>query len=757
MGAALHRVLPWVLALGVLVAGLLATDTPAADIARYGGYWLFALLVPGTLVHRALRGSRGNLPEDVGYGAVTGLVLELAAWALAAAIGRQHLLWAWPIPVVAAFVAVPRLRRHWRIRERRPLPLRWSWGIAGVMVLVVAWATAQWSALPLPPVTHTYYVDLFYHLALVHELTRTMPFEVPQMAGEALRYHYLSHAHMATASMISGVAPTTVLLRLWLVPIVLAAALVIAALARDLSGRWWAGPLAALAAFFAYPLMLGSLPAPAGSSISLNSPSATYLVPLLAVLTALCCDLVRGRRLGGGWALLPALAVACAGAKASGLPILAAGLLLATLALLVTTRRVAWSVVVGLGVVLSGMLVGYRLFAGGGAGTLSLQLLSIVRRFPLYELIAAPDDYLHAGGVIPPALVGAGAGTWLTMFVVVGWWVALQLPRFGGLVALGRRGTRADPAAWLLAGAVLAGAGGMWTLYHPSVGQLYFMIAAIPLAAVLLVWALADATPPHRAGAVLGAGLVGGAAAGYLLTRWYTPPDPGQSFGGQLLALTAPVLVAAAVAAAAAIGWWVARIRISALRGRGLAALFSALLGASLTAAWLTLWPGIQQAVQDGFSSPPTSDAESVTAEEMRAAMWLDAHAPDADVVATNVHCLPIATREHCNSRAFWVAGLGGRRTVIESWGYLDEVVAAHGVDGYSYSRQPPPDQERFALNERVFSSPTAADITKLRERYGARWLFADSRAGPVSPRLASFGVISYVDGPVTVYRLSAG
>jgi hypothetical protein len=302
MGAALHRVLPWVLALGVLVAGLLATDTPAADIARYGGYWLFALLVPGTLVHRALRGSRGNLPEDVGYGAVTGLVLELAAWALAAAIGRQHLLWAWPIPVVAAFVAVPRLRRHWRIRERRPLPLRWSWGIAGVMVLVVAWATAQWSALPLPPVTHTYYVDLFYHLALVHELTRTMPFEVPQMAGEALRYHYLSHAHMATASMISGVAPTTVLLRLWLVPIVLAAALVIAALARDLSGRWWAGPLAALAAFFAYPLMLGSLPAPAGSSISLNSPSATYLVPLLAVLTALCCDLVRGGRAAAGHA-----------------------------------------------------------------------------------------------------------------------------------------------------------------------------------------------------------------------------------------------------------------------------------------------------------------------------------------------------------------------------------------------------------------------------------------------------------------------
>ena len=77
---------------------------------------------------------------------------------------------------------------------------------------------------------------------------------------------------------------------------------------------------------------------------------------------------------------------------------------------------------------------------------------------------------------------------------------------------------------------------------------------------------------------------------------------------------------------------------------------------------------------------PPTE--RLITAEEMRAALWLDAHAGRDDLVATNVHCQPIARRKPCDARAFWVAGLGGRRTLIESWGYSDEAVAANGRNG---------------------------------------------------------------------------
>ncbi|HEX2772263.1 MAG TPA: hypothetical protein VHN18_07510, partial [Micromonosporaceae bacterium] len=152
-------------------------------------------------------------------------------------------------------------------------------------------------------------------------------------------------------------------------------------------------------------------------------------------------------------------------------------------------------------------------------------------------------------------------------------------------------------------------------------------------------------------------------------------------------------------------------------------------------------------------STPATPYA--VTVDEMRAALWLDANAAANDVVATNVHCRPVKTTPHCDARAFWVTALGGHRAVVESWGYIDESLAAHGRDGLGYVRQPLPDQDRYALNERVFAAPTETDLTRLRQEYGVRWLFADSLAGAVSPDLAGLARVRLVSGPVTIYELS--
>ncbi|MBQ1014948.1 hypothetical protein KBX53_29255, partial [Micromonospora sp. M51] len=109
----------------------------------------------------------------------------------------------------------------------------------------------------------------------------------------------------------------------------------------------------------------------------------------------------------------------------------------------------------------------------------------------------------------------------------------------------------------------------------------------------------------------------------------------------------------------------------------------------------------------------------------------------------------------HCDARAFWVTGLGGHRTVVESWGYTDEVVAAHGVENLGYARQSFPDQALLALNDGVFSRPTRADLDRLRTEHGVRWLFADSRAGAVSAELAGLAQVRLVAGPVTVYELN--
>ena len=122
----------------------------------------------------------------------------------------------------------------------------------------------------------------------------------------------------------------------------------------------------------------------------------------------------------------------------------------------------------------------------------------------------------------------------------------------------------------------------------------------------------------------------------------------------------------------------------------------------------------------------------------MRAALWLDRHAGKDDVIATNVHCVPVATGNACDARAFWVAGLTGRRTLVESWGYSDQAVAADGVNGLRYPLQPAPYPDRYALNQRVFATGDPADVARLRDVYHVRWLFADQRAdGGVSPSLA--------------------
>ncbi|MFI7539857.1 hypothetical protein [Actinoplanes sp. NPDC049599] len=735
-----HRllaVLPWLL-VGALLAGAWHwADVPDREIVRYGLYLFAGVVLPGTLVHRAIRGSRGNLPEDLGYGAATGLVLQLGGWALAAATGWQVLLPYWPVLVPVVFLAVPALRRHWRIAEPRPLPPAWSWLTCGALVLVIAAGAAAWAGTPLPPADTIYYPDLMYHLALVHEMTRSMPFEVPQLAGDPLRYHYLSDADMAVASMSTGIPAATVLLRLWMVPVGAVAVVVIAALTRELSGKWWAGPLAGAVAFAGLPLTLGAPVAPyGGASLAFASPSQTYAMPLLVLLVAIVADVVRGHPAGRAWFLVPPLALACAGAKSSALPPLVAGLALAGLVRWRQDRRVPRAVAGLLALLVVVMLAGARLFAGGGAGTLGVQPLSLLRWMEPYNTTWGVDDGVTPGGLFPPGLQGIGLTGAAFVAGIVVWWLLMQTPRLLGLLAL--RG-RSDPAAWLLGGTVLAGFGAALLLWHPSASQLYFLLCAAPLGVVLTGWMLAERV---RRWWVPVAGLAAGGLWAVLAPAVALPGENTQR--GWAWALTLPVLRTAGCVLVAAVLVLVLRRNLRAL----LVAVPAAVLGASIaTGTTVSITALTAEPVE------PPAPARMVTQEEMRAALWLDGHAAADDVVATNVHCVPMNRYQPCDARAFWVAGLGGRRTLVESWAYSDATVAANGVGGRKYVLQPPPDPAKYALNQRAFTGAAPADLARLRA-YGVVWLLADRRAGAVAPELARLARVRYSAGPVTVYEL---
>ena len=138
----------------------------------------------------------------------------------------------------------------------------------------------------------------------------------------------------------------------------------------------------------------------------------------------------------------------------------------------------------------------------------------------------------------------------------------------------------------------------------------------------------------------------------------------------------------------------------------------------------------------------------------MLGALWLEANTGKYDVVATNVHCQPIDWTSDCDARAFWVAGLGGRRTVLESWAYTDEAVAADGVNGERYTRQPAPDQPRFELNERLFTEGKPADLAEMRRLYDVKWLFVDDRVAGKRAPLDKLATLRFTSGPVKIYEV---
>jgi hypothetical protein len=142
---------------------------------------------------------------------------------------------------------------------------------------------------------------------------------------------------------------------------------------------------------------------------------------------------------------------------------------------------------------------------------------------------------------------------------------------------------------------------------------------------------------------------------------------------------------------------------------------------------------------------PAASNAGSITPDAAAAMAWIVKDTPNDAVIATNRHCASGPERPNCQSVAFWVSGLGGRRTVLEGWGYTSEARSSNG---------PTPFPVRLAVNDAVFTDPSAKAIERLRRDYGASWLVADSSARPVSPEIAQFATPRFSSGPVTVYEL---
>ncbi|MFD1542390.1 hypothetical protein [Nonomuraea guangzhouensis] len=717
----------------VAVLALVWNGVSVRDLVAFGAYVGVGVLVPGTLLWRALGRAGGSLAEELAAGLALGYAVEVLAYLPARAAGVPQLVLAWPVTMIALFTAVPRLRRHWRpggsARERKPseserMPLWCAWAVAAVICYLLVWSARSFYAghgLTWPG-NATPYVDMHYHLALLGELKHHMPPTLPTVLGEPLTYHWYVYAEMAATSWVTGIEPQTLLYRLSMLPMMVAMVVLVAVLARRVTGQWWAGVAAVVVTYFAVCPELywgaGNLFTSRTLFTVWTSPTQTFGALLCVPVVLLLVGYLRGERTGvGGWALVAVLLGALTGAKATFLPLLLSGLVL-----VLVVRRWSRPALVGIVITVPALAFAQFVVFGGQRQGLVLEPFASMRR------VWGAVTYL-GGEPLAEAPVWPIAGlTVIHLACLACVWAGLL-----GVVA--RRAVRLDPGVLLLLGIGAAGVAAVVLLGHPALSQEYFLEGARPYLAIASVAGMAALSRERGFAAAtwwvaLGAGLVVGVQA--LLG----PDVPVQG----LLPLALPYLVLGMVAVVVAAA-------VALRRGPVALAVVALLTGYALPA---TANKGIGPSSGIGASSsggvPPT---RVLPQGGMEAARWLRDHSAPGDVVATDGHCRPIAGKKRCDSRHFWVSGYSERRVLVESWAYAQSTLSRSQPFGTSFLAVPFVDQARLAANDEVFRQPSAENIARLVHEYGVKWAFAENGTA-----LDGFAKLRFRSGQCSVYLL---
>jgi hypothetical protein len=731
----------------LVAALLLRAGTSPLDLLRFGAYAALAVVLPGTLVYRALRRRPHTLVEDLAMGAAVGLALEVGAWALFSVLDLRGLVWLWPALVAVPFAAVPALRRHWWVRGYQKVPAGWSWSVAAVACFFTAYlAMVFLDRNPILPASEgtQQYIDLAYQLSLAGEAKHSFPVALPQVAGDPLHYHWFGYVHMAMTSMVGHIDLPVVALRLAIPALCGLAILLTAVVGWRVSGKPYVGAVAAALLFaigefnFTHPVTI-----PFGTQATFvvwHGMSMIYSWALLIAAIAPLADIVRRsgpmpRRyavytpgvpgLGGGaYAVAAVLLLASSGAKASSLPVVAVALAVTAVVLLINGRRIPWPVVA------AGLITGgAQLFA-----------TAFLYRFQTYGLGFGPLQGLS------PFWSDPGSGP-AQVLVVAGVWVAFglnMLLRTAGIIPLVwlQRG-RLEPVQWFLLAGALAGPGLYLVFSQPAGGNQYFTRAGFAFGVLLSAWGYAMVFDRARLGERAKRALAVATAAFAAVLIWAQLGYAGSARGGASYRPLLPILwwalVLGLVGGVAGVAWWLLGRRWPWPRGRG-----------PVVALTLVLVAGAPGLIMDEYKSLQSHNGgayHNITLPKSRvdAARFVrDNSAPD-DVVATNVHCIS-PPGQPCDSRSFWLSAYSERSVLVEGWAFAPRL-AVIGMGPFW-------DQQLLARNDAAFTAPTEAGLAELRQRHGVRWLVVDRDVGEESPRLASLATLRYDNGRLAVYEL---
>ncbi len=707
------------LAAGVAVAvAVHLSGVGPGDALRFATYLVGAVVAPGLLVWRAARPSvlpAGPLLSLAG-GYASGLLTELVVSLVARLLGWSGdprwvpVAGAWAVALAVTVLVRRSDGLHPTVDRappaRRQLLLAAAWMVA--VVLPVLWLLADVGpsvTVPLSRAASDPRPDVFFHLALTQEAAHSAIPSVPWVLGEPLSYHWFVYTHLASASLLSGVDPSIVLLRLWFLPAVVATAVLVGATATLLLRSRWAGPIAGLVAVgLVDPVAVRWRGSQSLHTTGLGdglwySPTQTYGTVLLALCLLLVCVALRGRLPVAGWVVLLSTVAVLGGAKSVVLPILGAGLLAAFLRSLVARRRLSpirWGrdalLLLGLGcwaglALLLSVLFLYR----GASQGLTATWPGLLLHHPLVR-VTMGTPY----GLLLPS------GLPLLAFVV------LALPKLLVLLPTSRPDGRApDLARWFLAGQVFAAVLLGLATEQTGGSEVFFPRTAAPavgiLAAMSLMPLFAVATTTRRRWVLVGSLAALTAVAAVVAAP--VPADGPRWSVGLVLAGTCLLVLAFAGGA----GW--VRLRLAPA---GAVAAF-AVIALAVTAAGV---------VRSSTHDPGPGDG--VGRQLAAGLQWLDAHAAPDDVVATNRHCRNNGDR--CLASQFTVAALGGRQVLVEGWSFTATANERAVALGLSSNRVPFWRPDVLARNDAAFDPALSVDQRRaaaraLAQQDGVRWL----------------------------------
>jgi hypothetical protein len=759
--------IPLLLVLAVAAPLLRYYGVGGTDQVKFAAYTVLAGTLPGTLIWRALQGRAGYLPFDAAFGTTAGFAVELPVYLLTRLIGVPVAVAVWPVATILVFAAVPRLRRYWRgSGERLPLGVSWTVALGFLFVLAtIALSSFRWNSM-IEPYQSTMSMDFPFQFALLGEFKHQVPLDTPWLTGTKLQYHWYVYAHGAAASWLTGIEPQTLIMRLLPLPMVGAFLLIMVAVVRRISGRWWAGNLAVVLT------LLGVAVSPFGWSdrpiftgvITDNlwvSPTQTYaalfFIAVVYVLTGIFSAEGADRRRPVPWLTFAVLIGAVAGAKATFVPMVVCGLVLAVAIRAIFTRTVG-AELVALGITLFWFAFAQVVLYGSGTQGTEVNPLQTIKWSAVGQAVNGRQGPVNHWNLLVP-LTGLGL-----LAMAFGW---------AGLVGLLRRQWRLDPAVHVMLGFAAAGVGGLWIFAHPGLSQTYFARSATPYLAMLSAIGLAalipagERVPRWFVRLAAGGALVAG--AGLVVIQQTVgkhapfPQFESWSLGRAVMPYALVVLLLAVVAAVVVV---VAR-RVRLSRVLTLAAVVIVVLATAVTSGTVGTRSSIRALTSGGSLryGEAFGTSRAMPAGAIKAGRWLRDHSDPRDVVATNSHCR--ATIPGCDSRDFWLAAYSERQVVLEGWSYTEPAFETGGLWDRTLGFSRFWDPGLLSANDAVFYRPSAENVASFAREHNVRWLVAVTSTVSTNPRvrrpisasadLERFATKRFHSGKVTIYEITGG